>query len=68
MKKLFLITLLVIILGANASNVKLSSYFDENTMSKIDKLKETRWGKLVFDLAELHTLTKGPIEDLLSAL
>lgn len=41
------------------------------TLAEADKLaeiKETRWGGIIVEMAELHALAKGPLEDLVKGI
>jgi hypothetical protein len=60
-----LLCLFVSTLGLGLNKKKLTSA----TTKQIDALKKNKsWGKVALDMAELHMLAKGPLDDLLTAL
>jgi hypothetical protein len=46
----------------------LSSALTANQRESIEKIRQSGWGKVVLDLAELHMESKGPIEELIKAI
>jgi len=47
-----------------AVEVKLSHVQEK----RVQELKQEKWGKIIFSMAELHNLAGGPLDDFLGAL
>ena len=61
MRAIFVLSLIALV--SVASSVE---YTQLN--AQVKKVSHSRWGRLLVELAELHTLAKGPLNDLISHL